>query len=977
MKIRTKLILGFLFVAIIASIIGLVGYRGISQIMKSSDEISVVRLPSIHGLFEISNGQKSVWIGERGLINRRMMDKEIRKAQYDYIELAFKNADEGWKIYEPLPQTAEEAVEWKLFVPLWEQWKKDHQKVVDLSREKDKLMSNGIEKDDDKITKLDNDAFEASLNARQSFLKAEEKINALIDINIKVAKEEEAIADEAYSSAALLLIIFIIIGVIIAMALGLIIAANIGGILKQLVEETKKLVEAAVAGKLDTRADVNKTNFEFQEIPKGINACLDAVVRPLNVAAEYVDRISKGDVPPKITDSYNGDFNEIKNNLNKCIDAVNLLVTDAAMLSKSAIEGKLDTRADANKHDGDFKKIVQGVNDTLDNVIRPLNVAAEYVDRISNGDIPPRITDSYNGDFNEIKNNLNKCIDAVNMLVADANALSIAAVEGKLYTRANADKHQGDFKKIVEGVNDTINSLVGLLDNMPAPSMIVNNDYEVLFMNKAGAGLNNTTGENLFKSKTKCWDHFKTGDCKTQNCACNQAMQTGRDASSETIAKPGIHNLDIQYNGVPLKNKEGKIIGAFEVVMDQTAVKTAMRKNNKIGLYQETEAGKLKQALTQFSQGDMDINIKTEAADQDTIESQKMFGDIYIAVDETRNALIDITDKAKQVASGDLTVQLKLRSDKDELIQSLSEMVKSVADVVGQVQEAADNIASASEQMSANAQQVSQGATEQASAAEEVSSSMEQMSSNIQQNTENSQQTEKISINAAEGMEKVNKSALESLKSIKEIANKISIIGDIAFQTNILALNAAVEAARAGEHGKGFAVVAAEVRKLAERSKVAAEEIDVLSKTSVEVTEEAGKLMQIIIPDVEKTSKLVQEITAASIEQNSGANQINNAINQLNQVTQQNAAAAEEMATSTEELSSQADQLKEMVGFFRLDNSSDTKKKSSHTSVVKQKSQVKTVQKSHTQLSHMPIHSKGIHLNLHASDTKDSDFEKF
>ena len=130
------------------------------------------------------------------------------------------------------------------------------------------------------------------------------------------------------------------------------------------------------------------------------------------------------------------------------------MVADAGMLSQAAIAGKLATRADAAQHSGDFRKIVQGVNDTLDAVIGPLNVAAEYVDRIAKGDIPAKITDNYNGDFNEIKNNLNQAIDAVNSLVADAVMLSHAAVEGRLATRADATKHQGDFRKIVQGVNN-------------------------------------------------------------------------------------------------------------------------------------------------------------------------------------------------------------------------------------------------------------------------------------------------------------------------------------------------------------------------------------------------------------------------------------------------------------------------------------------------------------------------------------------
>jgi methyl-accepting chemotaxis protein len=186
---------------------------------------------------------------------------------------------------------------------------------------------------------------------------------------------------------------------------------------KALVADASMLSKAAVAGKLATRADATKHQGVFQKIVSGVNNCLDSVIAPLNVAAGYIDRISKGDIPPKITDSYNGDFNEIKNNLNQAIDAVSGLVA-AAMLSKAAVEGKLATRADATKHQGDFQKIVSCVNDCLDSVIGPLNVAAENVDRISKGDIPPKNTDSYNGDFNEIKNHLNQAIDAVNALDA-------------------------------------------------------------------------------------------------------------------------------------------------------------------------------------------------------------------------------------------------------------------------------------------------------------------------------------------------------------------------------------------------------------------------------------------------------------------------------------------------------------------------------------------------------------------------------
>ncbi len=226
--------------------------------------------------------------------------------------------------------------------------------------------------------------------------------------------------------------------------------------LNAMLADAAMLTKAAVEGKLSTRADASKHQGDYRKVVEGVNATLDAVIGPLNVSAEYVDRISKGDIPPKITDSYNGDFNEIKNNLNACIDAVNALVSDAAFLSKAAVEGKLGARAEAGKHHGDYRKIVEGVNATLDAVIGPLNVSAEYVDRISKGDIPPKITDSYNGDFNEIKNNLNACIDSLGGLIAEMQRMSDEHNKGDIDVIIPADRFQGAYRVMGQGVNEMV-----------------------------------------------------------------------------------------------------------------------------------------------------------------------------------------------------------------------------------------------------------------------------------------------------------------------------------------------------------------------------------------------------------------------------------------------------------------------------------------------------------------------------------------
>jgi methyl-accepting chemotaxis protein len=243
-------------------------------------------------------------------------------------------------------------------------------------------------------------------------------------------------------------------------------------------------------------------------------------------------------------------------------------------------------------------------------------------------------------------------------------------------------------------------------------------------------------------------------------------------------------------------------------------------------------------------------------------------------------------------------------------------LTRAITRAFRDAQVSADNVASASQQLSAGAEQLSQGTTEQAASAEEASSAIEEMNATIRQNADNSQQTEKIALKSAADATESGAAVSETVGAMKEIARKITVIEEIARQTNLLALNAAIEAARAGEHGKGFAVVASEVRKLAERSQTAAREISDLSASSVQVAERAGEMLAKLVPDIQKTAELVQEISAASKEQTTGADQINSAIQQLNQVIQQNAGAAEEMASTAEELASQAEQQQGMIESF-------------------------------------------------------------
>ena len=275
---------------------------------------------------------------------------------------------------------------------------------------------------------------------------------------------------------------------------------------------------------------------------------------------------------------------------------------------------------------------------------------------------------------------------------------------------------------------------------------------------------------------------------------------------------------------------------------------------------------------------------------------------------------------ANRLAEGDLTVRLNVssRDEVGQMMRAMQNMVEKISAIITEVRSAADNLSAASEQVSATAQSLSQASSEQAASVEETSASVEQMSASINQNTENSKVTDGMATTAARQAVEGGKAVVETVAAMKQIADKIGIIDDIAYQTNLLALNAAIEAARAGEHGKGFAVVAAEVRKLAERSQVAAQEIGETAKGSVGLASRAGELLDEIVPAITRTSDLVQEISAASQEQSAGVSQINMAMGQLNSVTQQNASSSEELAATSEEMSGQAEQLQQLMQFFRL-----------------------------------------------------------
>ena len=275
---------------------------------------------------------------------------------------------------------------------------------------------------------------------------------------------------------------------------------------------------------------------------------------------------------------------------------------------------------------------------------------------------------------------------------------------------------------------------------------------------------------------------------------------------------------------------------------------------------------------------------------------------------------------ANELSEGNLNVRIRETDSDDEiglLQNSIARLTENIKIIVRSMSECSDKISSASSKLFDTSSSMSTSANDQAASAEEVSSSIEEIASSISQNNDNARETDKIAARTSQTIKRCAETAGNSVKAMNLIAEKISIIDEIAFQTNILALNAAVEAARAGEHGKGFAVVAAEVRKLAERSALAAKEIDIVSKDGQAVARDTGEAFAAVLPDIERTAVLVQEIAAACSEQATGSDQINTAVQRFNQTTQQFAALAQEVSDNSGELSKLSENLSEIIKFFK------------------------------------------------------------
>jgi len=637
-------------------------------------------------------------------------------------------------------------------------------------------------------------------------------------------------------------------------------------------------------------------------------------------------------------------------------DTVMSMIDDINYMSEEHHKGNVDVLIPVEKYQGAFKDMAVSLNMMLGEYTSLTSKVLGCISEFGKGNFDATL-ERFPGKRIVINNTIEQVRSNLKALLSDAEMLVTSAMDGRLDTRVDASKHQGGFRMIVDGVNKTLDSLVGNFEAIPTPIQFMDKDLRFTYINETGAKLLGKSKKELMGQK--CADLWKTSKCNTPECPCATAMRNNSIHTCENDCMVGGNHLDIFCAGAPLHDAAGKIIGSFEFVTDQSEVKRAIRKAEKVSGFQSKAVTAIKRDLETMATGDL-----TTSVDHD----EKVKGFALMRADEDLKEVVDTFD----ALYGSI---YQFKGSVVELLKEVNGSVDLVSSTSQELASSAEEMNASTEQVSAAIQQISKGAQSQAAQVDDTAKVMAEIAGSLDIVTGKSVSATEAakkaneSANAGKGavdntvkkMQEIAKVVDESAKVIEtlgkrseEIGEIVNVITGISEQTNLLALNAAIEAARAGEQGRGFAVVAEEVKNLAEDSREAAERIakmikevqietnkaveamKVGTKTTAEgiaMVDETGKAFGEISLMVSTTSNEVDSISSMMMKQKEGTQTAAKAVDGIASIAEETASASEESASSTEELtasmedmtaraqslSEMAINLKKVAGRFKYD----------------------------------------------------------
>ncbi|MBC3898208.1 HAMP domain-containing protein [Acetobacterium malicum] len=864
LKIGRKIILGYLIIAAIAGGIGAMGLVGIQKISQQDiylyekmakplgELVNIVDsfqgiIGSIDDLILATTPEDIDAIEKEILKKNSRFDSNLKTFQTTLMDPeAIKIADETYLLKDQFDVMVTEMVD------LVHQGKSAEAAVLARSSEFDAIHS------------------QIETNYRE-----------MMELKLVIVKDTGKSKQAIAASSTMMMIILLVVGLILSLLLGFLIASTI----TKPIARINKMIKEMSLGHLGMRL-----NMDYQDEVGEMAVAMDHFADDLqHVVIETMHQISAGNVSADIEPK--DDQDEIMPALKQTIETIRGLIAESVLLSQAAVEGRLEIRGNTDDFEGGFREILVGFNHTLDALVVPLNAAAECVSQIGCGIIPEKIEDTYYGDFETFKNSINACIDGLTALKEGNHVL------GLMNQNDFSQSIQGDYLGIYAEIAESINGIRRLL----------------LTITKIAG--------NISQGNLSDLPNLQQERKRSENDRLMPTLVAMMEniyllvAETETMAQIAVEgDLSHRGNSSKFSGEYATVIDGFNHTLD--AVIEPIREASKV--------------LQELAQGNLHVKVMGEYKG----DHAKIKEDLNQTIVSLEAYVGEITGTLEEMGRGNLNQDItsEFRGDFSAIKKSLNDINKQLSTTLSDIDGVSAQVESGAIQISDSGQALAQGTTEQASSIQELTASIEEVADETRQNAiradEANQRAVAVGENARVGnaqMETMTKAMTEISKASNGISQIIKVIDDIAFQTNILALNAAVEAARAGEHGKGFAVVAQEVRSLAIRSSQAVKETTQLIAGSLEKVEAGTAIanqtslsLKGILDEIEKVAALVGDIAVASNDQALSIAQINRGIEEVSMVVQTNSATAEQSAAASEELSGQAQLLKQMVCAFEI-----------------------------------------------------------